>query len=175
MLLSTGYRTHSYWKKLPLRWQRLDIQWLHNWTAYLALLLVLLHPLFLLLDAGSKFTWIDIVYPLGAPHQPLFVSFGYLAMLALITVVITTQKAIRRRLSFRLWKNIHLISYGTAMLFVVHGLMMDPLLKDRPVDWLDGEKFLCEACCCVLLLASVVRWRYHVKKAQEKERKNLLQ
>jgi sulfoxide reductase heme-binding subunit YedZ len=51
-------------------------------------------------------------------------------------------------------------SYGTALLFVIHGILMDPELKDRPVDWLDGEKLLSEACGVVLLVATMIRWRY---------------
>ena len=67
-------------------------------------------------------------------------------------------------MSFRLWKNIHLISYGTAMLFIVHGLIMDPDLKDRPTDWLDGEKLLCELCLAILIGATVLRLKYQYKK-----------
>lgn len=166
MLLSTAYKTSARWKKLPGAVKKIDILWLHNWTAYLALTLVLLHPLLLVLDAGTKFTFLDVFFPLHAPKQAFFVTLGALAMYALITVIITTQKMIKKKMSFRLWKNIHLISYGTAMLFIVHGLMMDPELKDRPTDWLDGEKLLCEACLAVLIAATFLRVRYNYSKRQ---------
>ena len=167
MLLSTGYKAQPLWKKLPPWAKKIDVNTIHNWTAYLALLLVLLHPLFLVLDKTTKFTWIDIIYPVNAPKQKLFVVMGTLAMLALITVIITTQKKIKRKISFRAWKNIHLISYATAMLFIVHGLIMDPLLKDRPTDWLDGEKLLVEGCCIILVAATIARIQYHYKKAAQ--------
>lgn len=164
MMLSTAYKTHPWWKKLPSSLRKVNVRTLHNWTAYLALTLVLLHPVLLVFDPGTKFKVADILFPLHAPHQRLFVAFGWLAMLALVTVIITTQKMVMKRISFRLWKNIHLISYGTALLFIIHGLKMDPELKDRPTDWLDGEKLLCEACFIVLLLATYFRIRHYRKQ-----------
>ena len=144
MLLATAYKRNRYWKLLPQKMQQADVNSLHNWTAYVALVLAISHPLFLLLAQSTKFSFTDIVFPVHAPHQKLFVAFGTLSMFALIVVIITTQKAVKKKMSFRLWKNIHLISYGTAVLFVVHGVVMDPQLKDRPVDYFDGEKILSE-------------------------------
>jgi len=167
MLLSTAYKTNPLYKKLPPLLKKISIRWLHNWTAYLALILVLLHPLLLVFDPATKFRLIDIVYPVNAPHQKFFVALGTLAMFALVVVIITTQKVIRKKMSFRLWKNIHLISYGTALLFIVHGLKMDPDLKDRPTDWLDGEKLLCELCLLVLIAATWLRVKYNLSKTKK--------
>ncbi|MGZ3755564.1 MAG: ferric reductase-like transmembrane domain-containing protein [Mucilaginibacter sp.] len=167
MLLSTAYKTHPLWKKLPAKLKNVSILWLHNWTAYLALILVLAHPTFLVLDAGTKFTLPDVFFPANAPAQKWFVWLGTLAMYALVVVIITTQKVVKKKMSFRLWKNIHFISYGTAMLFIVHGLMMDPDLKNRPTDWLDGEKLLCELCFIILVAATVLRLQYQLKTAKK--------
>jgi DMSO/TMAO reductase YedYZ heme-binding membrane subunit len=67
-------------------------------------------------------------------------------------------------MGFRLWKNIHLVSYGTALLFVIHGIVMDPLLKDRPVDWFDAEKMVSELCGVALVAATIIRYRYYRRK-----------
>jgi DMSO/TMAO reductase YedYZ heme-binding membrane subunit len=99
----------------------------------------------------------------------MVVSLGTVSMYALLVVIITTQKAIKKKMSFRSWKNIHLISYGTSMLFIVHGLIMDPELKDRPTDWLDGEKLLCWACFFALAAGSYLRVQYHRKKLQQQK------
>ena len=163
MMLSTAYKRSVYWKKLPEAVKKLSIDDLHNWTAYVALLFVLLHPLFLLLDTNSKFAIADILFPLNAPKQPTIVLLGSLSLLALLIVIITTQKLIKKRMGFRFWKNIHLISYGTALLFLFHGLLMDPELKDRPTDWLDAEKFFSEFCLLLLIAASIIRYNYHRK------------
>jgi sulfoxide reductase heme-binding subunit YedZ len=168
MLLSSAYRRSPLWKKMPEWLKKVSIDDLHNWTAYAALVLALSHPLLLLPDAATKFLIADIVFPVHAPHQALWVSLGAVALYALIVVILTTQKVVKRRLGFRAWKNIHLISYGTALLFIVHGLVMDPELKDRPVDWLDAEKLLSEICGVVLIAASVARYRYYRRTVRKR-------
>ena len=140
---------------------------LHNWTAYVALVLALAHPLLLLPDAAQKYHLPDILFPLYAPHQAIWTVLGSLALYAVILVVVTTQKAVKNRLGFRTWKNIHLISYCTALLFVIHGIVMDPELKDRPIDWLDGEKLVSELCGLVLVAAMVIRWRWHLRHRRQ--------
>lgn len=164
ILLSTAYRRSPLWKGLPGWVKKVSLDDVHNWTAYVALVFALAHPVLLLPDVALKYTIADILLPVSAPHQAFWTLFGTLALYALIVVIITTQKVIKNRLGFRAWKNIHLISYGTALLFVVHGIFMDPELKERPVDWLDGEKLVSELCGLVLVIATVVRWRYYVRR-----------
>jgi len=164
MLLATAYRASPYWKKLPPKIQRWDVNDIHNYTAYIAWVLVALHVLFLLLDKTSRFTFADTIFPVNAPGQNLVVAFGTLSLYALTIVIITTQKVIKKKMSFRAWKNIHLISYGTAVLFVLHGIFMDPHLKNGQPDFFDGEKLLLECCGLLLIIASIMRYRYHAKK-----------
>jgi len=168
MLLSTAYKTHKLWKRLPPKIRAIRLLGLHNKTAYLALVLVLAHPVLLLLDAKAGFTLPDVIVPMHAPKQNLLVTLGILAMLALVLVIITTQKRVKKLMTFRTWKNIHLISYGTAMLFIIHGLLMDPELQDHPIDWLDGEKLLCEVCLAVLLAATYLRVKWQMEKRGRK-------
>ena len=163
MLLATAYKRSALWKRMPPKIKQLSLNDIHNWTAYVALSLVVLHIVFLLLNTATKFTVVDALLPIKAPHQKLEVALGTLAFYALLTAIITTQKGIRKKMGFRLWKNIHLISYGTALLFIIHGILLDPDLKDRPVDWLDGEKLVPEFCGIILIVAVIIRWRYHVK------------
>ena len=144
--------------------QQMDINSIHNYTAYIAWILVALHVLFLLLDKTSKFTFIDVLFPLDAPNQAWIVALGTLSLYAITVVIITTQKVIKRKMSFRVWKNIHLISYGTAILFVFHGIFMDPHLKNDQPDFFDGEKLLLEFCGLLLIVASVKRYIYYLKK-----------
>jgi len=161
ILLSTAYRRSPLWKRMPEWVKKISLDDVHNWTAYVALVFALAHPVLLLPDAALKYRVADILFPVNAPHQAFWTVLGTLAFYALVVVIITTQKVIKNRLGFRAWKNIHLISYGTALLFAVHGVFMDPELKDRPVDWLDAEKMVSELCGLVLVVATVVRWRYY--------------
>jgi methionine sulfoxide reductase heme-binding subunit len=169
ILLSTAYRRSPLWKKLPPWLKKVSVDDLHNWTAYVALALALAHPLLLLPIAAEHYRLVDIVFPVHAPHEAFWTCLGALALYALITVILTTQKAVKNRLTFRAWKNIHLISYATALLFVVHGIFMDPDLKDRPVDWLDGEKLLSEICAIVLIAATVIRYRHYRRYLQKQK------
>ena len=164
ILLSTAYRRSPLWKRLPALLKKVSLDDLHNWTAYVALALALAHPLLLLPDAATKFRLVDILFPVFAPHQAVWAVLGALSLYALVTVILTTQKKVKRRLGFRAWKNIHLISYGTALLFVIHGVVMDPELKDRPVDWLDAEKVLSEMCGLLLIAATIIRYRYYRRR-----------
>jgi len=167
MMLGTAYKKKLYWKKLPQKMQQIDVNNLHNWTAYVALIIAAIHPLLLLFAPTTKFSFTDLVFPLNAPHQKIFVAAGTVSLFAIIIVIITTQKSLKKRMSFRAWKNIHLISYGTALLFIAHGIVMDPQLKDRPVDFLDGEKVISELCGMILIIATIFRYKYYLKIKKE--------
>ncbi len=162
MMLSTSFKKTNWGLKLPEKIKSLDIYNLHNYTAYIALFFVLAHVILIPLDASNKFTYLDILWPANAPHQSNIVFLGTFSFLALITVIITTQKVVKQKLRFSLWKKIHLISYATCMLFVAHGILMDPLLKDRPTDWIDAEKLISELCGLVLLIAFILRYKYYI-------------
>lgn len=157
MLLSTGYKKHPYWKKLPKQIQQLSVKDIHNWTAYLALVLIGFHVCLLIGDTSSKFTFLDIFWPSNAPHQKTGVLFGTISLYAILIVLLTTQKVVKKNMSFRSWKNIHFIAYLSSLGFIVHGLIMDPLLKDRPIDWLDAEKVLVEVCAILLIAMLYLR------------------
>ncbi len=161
MFLGTKFKNTTYWKQLPGFVKKYPIITLHNFTAYIAISFVCLHLLFLLLYTASEFTLFHLINPFEAPKQPTIVLLGVLSFYSLIIVLITSQKFIRKQLSFRTWKNIHLIAYLTTFLFLIHGLLMDPLLKDRPTDWLDAEKFFSEACILIFIVALYFRIRYH--------------
>lgn len=164
IMLSTAYKQSSYWKKLPSYIKSFKIVDLHNYTAYIALVVVLIHFMIIPLDPSSKFNFQHLLYPLLAPHQPLFVLLGVISFGAIVLVMITTQKVIKNKLGNKTWRNIHIISYATGLLFIVHGLVMDPLLKDRPIDFIDPEKLLVEACALILIIAFIKRYQY--KKAK---------
>ena len=171
MMLSTAYKRSRIWKALPAFIQRIDINAVHNVTAYIALTLVLFHPTLLLFDKETNFQLSDILIPFIAPHQPWLVALGVVSLYALVIVIITTQKSIKKRMAFRVWKNIHLISYGTTLFVCLHGIFIDQHLKDLQPDYLDGEKVLCEVCLLVMIVVSFIRVRYHLQKSKVKSEK----
>lgn len=159
----TRYKQSRLWKRLPVRFRSVRVERIHNWTAYGAFALVLLHPVMLTLDSSTKFSLLSILVPSMAPVQPLFVSLGVLSFYALLIVICSSQKFVRKRIGFRIWKNIHLVSYGTAVLVCIHGIFLDPELKSRQPDFLDGEKLLCEACLLILIIGMTFRLKRYMK------------
>ena len=161
MLLSVAYQRLTWWNKLPAIIRSQNITQLHNYTAYIAWVTALVHAALLPINVELGFHWSHILWGLNAPKQPVFVMLGTIALLGFAFIIITTQKSVKRSMGFRLWKNFHLISYCLAIVFIVHGLFMDPLLKDRSPDWFDAEKAVVELCGIALLVATSWRIRYH--------------
>lgn len=162
MFLGTNFKNTTYWKMLPPLVKKYPIITYHNFTAYTAICFVVLHLIFLFLYKETGFTFIHLLKPLNAPKQSNIVLLGAMSFYGFIIVLISSQKVIRKKLGFRTWKNIHLIAYTTTLLFLIHGLLMDPLLKDRPTDWLDAEKFFSEGLAIIFLVAVFIRIRYHI-------------
>jgi predicted ferric reductase len=155
VLVSRNYNPARRWphSKIPLFR-------IHNWTAYLALVLILLHPALLLFNATPVFRVSDLLYPVHSPGQSLYNSLGALTWYALLVVVVTSY--FRPRLGSRPWKKIHYTAYVAAAAMFVHGTLIDSNLKGQPPDLIDGEKVLIEGCFLLVAAASV--WRVRQKK-----------
>jgi predicted ferric reductase len=135
---------------------------IHNWTAYIALSIALLHPVLILFSSTAKFRLIDLFYPVNAPRQPWINVLGALALYSLIFVVVTSY--FRLELGRKKWKTLHFTAYATALLLFVHGILTDPNLKDAPIDFLDGEKVYVELCALIVLIAAAMRIRWQLRQ-----------
>jgi sulfoxide reductase heme-binding subunit YedZ len=159
LLLSTRYTP-------VLRWphRKIKIFEIHNWTAYIALSLVFLHPILLLSSSTAGFKILDVLWPVHSPGQRLYNWFGACAFYVVTFVVVTSY--FRPRLGSRLWKAFHYAAYAAAGLLYVHGILIDQNLKNLPSDYLDGEKVEIEACCGLVLAGSLWRLRYGLRKTR---------
>ena len=157
LVLSARYNPVRNW---PYR--RVPVFDIHNWTAYIALSLVVLHPVLLLCSRSAGFGIVDVLWPLHSPKQTLYNCLGATAFYCVVFVVVTSY--LRFRLGSRLWKKLHYVSYAAAAFLFVHGILIDPELKNRPPDLLDGEKILVEGCALLIAAATVWRIRYQPKK-----------
>ena len=166
ILLSTKYKQTLVWQKLPPFVRSINLYQVHNYTAYIALLVAFLHPVLLLFDKKAGFSVLNIAVPLTAPHQNYVYSLGALAFYGLLAAVVTSTVFVRKLFSNRTWKLIHFVSYLAATLFLIHGIWADPLLLDRPVNFLDAEKVLSEAGLVLLVAALVFRLRYAKRKRE---------
>ncbi len=157
LFLSARYNTVRQW---PHR--RIPIFEIHNWTAYITIGLIFLHPILLLLSSTAGFRLGDVLFPVRSPKQTLYNCFGAAAFYCVLFVAVTSY--FRAKLGSRLWKKLHYVSYIAAALVFVHGIMIDPQFKNAPPDPLDGEKLLVETCALLIAVATVWRIRYQPKK-----------
>lgn len=162
LLLSTRYHPREHWPywKIPLFK-------LHNWAAWTGLATALLHPLPLLFAAHDRFRVFDIAIPFWSPVQPLENTLGALALYLVLLVVLTSYYRIP--IGRRVWKAIHFSAYAAAVLFLIHGLLTDPELRHRAIDYLDGEKVLIEACMLLVLAGSGLRIRYALRHPRQRK------
>ena len=157
LLMSVRYSTVRSW---PHR--QMNLFALHNWTGYTALCVAGLHPIILLFSKTAGFRWLDLLWPIHSPSQPVVNSLGAAAFYCLAVVVATSY--FRLPLGRKRWKGLHYVAYISAALFFTHGILTDPELKHRPTDFLDAEKVFIEACLLVVLVAMIWRVRFGIKK-----------
>ena len=162
LLLSTRYNPVASW---PHR--RLPLYDVHNWTGYVALAVVLVHPVLLLFSATAKFGWLDIVLPFWAPEQPIINTIGAFAAYALIFVVVTSY--FRNRIGIRTWKAMHYTAYAVTVAFFAHSILTNPNLNDEPIDYLDGGKVFVETCTLIAVVAITWRVLHGVRRAALRE------
>jgi sulfoxide reductase heme-binding subunit YedZ len=161
LLVKTNYNPRTQWphRKLPV-----PLFKIHNWTAYVALVVFVLHPVILLFSSTAKFTLGDILLPIHSPGQTFYNNLGALAFYTFLLVVVTSY--FRPKLGYRPWKKLHYLAYLAAGFMFIHGTLIDPDLKNRPTDFLDGEKLLVEGCGILAIAGSI--WR--IRRGSEKQR-----
>jgi methionine sulfoxide reductase heme-binding subunit len=152
MLMSLRYSPVRQWP----HW-RINLFFLHRWTAYIAIVLVLAHPSTLLLVTTPRFRIVDLLWPQWSPLQPK-INLAGAGALYLIVVVLATS-LLRTRLRRPLWRAIHYAVFPAAALIFLHSILTDPLLKDGHPDLLDGGKIFVEICTLLSVAAVAVRWR----------------
>jgi predicted ferric reductase len=157
LLLATKYNPVRHWPR-----RRINTVLIHNYTGYAALVMVLVHPALLLLPNRVDFHVVDLFYPMNAPKQPYINSTGAAAAYLLALVVVTSY--FRFAIGRRWWKRIHFTTYALFPLYAVHAILTDPALKDRSIDYLDGEKVYVELCVLAVMVAIGARVRWQVEQ-----------
>ena len=81
----------------------------------------------------------DVIWPVHSPHQWVYNCLGATAFYCVAFVVVTSY--FRSRLGSRLWRAFHYVAYAAAAVFFVHGVLIDPSLKEARPDlfgWREG-------------------------------------
>ena len=152
LLLSVGYNPLRQWPR-----QRVKLFTFHNWLGYIGLATAITHPLILLLSSTAGFRLFDIAVPIWSPVQPFENTLGAVALYLVAFVVVTSY--LRRAFAHHTWKLLHYTAYAAAAVFFVHGVLADPNLQNKPVDWIDAEKVYVEVCALLIVAATALRFR----------------
>ena len=159
LLLSVGYNPL---RQFPHR--RLKLFTFHNWLGYIGLATAALHPTILLFSATAGFGIGDILVPIWSPTQPIPNTLGAIAFYLVAFVVLTSY--FRRLFGRHRWKQLHFTAYAAAAVFFVHGVWADPLLKNRPPDFIDAEKAYVEGLALLVIAATIWRFNYGRRTAR---------
>jgi predicted ferric reductase len=152
LLIALRYSPVRLW---PHR--RVNLFWLHRWTAYFVLLLIVLHPSVLLLRNSTHFGIRDVLLPTWSPVQPTINTLGAVSLYGLLIVIVTSL--FRLRMARALWKKLHLLVFPAFVFMFIHSVYSDPQLSGNKVDLLDGGKLFIYLCGVIALLTSAVRLR----------------
>ncbi len=161
LLLSVGYNPARQWPRLPVK-----LFTFHNWTGYVAFAAVVLHAGALLFSSNPHFRVMDVLVPIHSPVQPMSNNLGALGFYLVAFVVGTSLKRVRSALGRHWWKAFHYTTYAAAIVFFIHGIIADPQLKGRPVDWIDAEKVYVELCAVAVIAAA--SWRFRHRRAMRR-------
>jgi predicted ferric reductase len=152
LLIALRYSPVRLW---PHR--RINIFRLHNWTAYLVLLLIVLHPAVLLLRRSTHFGLADVLLPIQSPVQPKLNTVGAASFYVLLIVIFTS--VFRLRMARPLWRKLHYLVFPAFALMFIHSVFTDPALSNGKVDFLDGGKMFVEICSGI----SIATWANRIR------------
>jgi methionine sulfoxide reductase heme-binding subunit len=152
MLISLRYSPTRLWPRRPV-----NLFALHQGTAYIAVFLVVTHPLVLLFLSEHRFRLPDVLFPIHSYLQPRINLLGAMALYLLLLVFVSSL--LRSRIGRPLWRSLHYLVFPAAGLLFVHSILSDPDLHDGHPDLLDGGKVLLEIAAVLLIAASAIRYR----------------
>lgn len=153
LLIALRYSPMRHW---PHR--HINVFWLHQWTAYLAVFFTLTHPVVLLFlrAPAPHFGLIDVLWPIHSPLQPKLNLAGAGALYLLLLVFVSSL--LRTRIGRPLWRSLHYLVFPAAVLLLLHSILTDPNLKDGHPDLLDGGKVFVEISALISFLAVAARF-----------------
>jgi sulfoxide reductase heme-binding subunit YedZ len=122
MLLTTAVvlGVMSFARMRSERWPRFALSLLHRNLSLLALTFVVIHVLTVVADSHVQIGVVDVFVPFASAYRTLWVALGTIGVDLMLAVLITT--ALRRRLGFKTWRSVHLLSYGCWGAAVIHAI-----------------------------------------------------
>lgn len=118
---------------------------LHRNLSILGLALVLAHAITAVVDSYVDIRWWQALSPWGATYEPFWLGAGTLAFDLMLVVALST--AVKRRMSARAWRRIHLLGYAAWPVAFAHGAGIG---TDAGEPW---ARWLGAACLGLVLVA----------------------
>jgi len=128
---------------------RFAVTGLHRNLSLVAVVFVVLHVLTAVADSYVRIPLISAVVPLVSSYERLALGLGAVSLDIMIAVIVTSL--LRRHLSRRLWRAVHLLAYVSWPVAWLHSITSSTDLRH---GWL----FL-TAVGCALLVVVAVLWR----------------
>ena len=128
---------------------RFAVTGLHRNLSLVAVVFVVLHVLTAVLDSYVHIPLVSAVVPLASSYERLALGLGAVSLDIMIAVIVTSL--LRRHLSRRLWRAVHLLAYVSWPVAWLHSITSSTDLRH---GWL----FLTAVGCALLVVIAVI-WR----------------
>jgi sulfoxide reductase heme-binding subunit YedZ len=128
---------------------RFAVTGLHRNLSLVAVVFVGLHVLTAVVDSYVNIPLIATVVPLASPYEPLWVGLGAVSLDITVAVIVTSL--LRRHLTRRLWRAVHLLAYLSWPVAWLHSITSS---RDMLYGWM-----LVLGIGCALLVVAAVAWR----------------
>jgi DMSO/TMAO reductase YedYZ heme-binding membrane subunit len=102
------------------RWPRFALADLHRNVALLALAFGVVHVVTIVVDSFVTVSVTDAFVPFAGSYRPFWLAMGTIGADLMLAVLITS--ALRRRLGYRAWRSVHMLSYGAWGTSVIHSI-----------------------------------------------------
>lgn len=94
---------------------------LHKWLGGTAIVMTALHMFGLVMDEWIHFGFVDLFVPGASDFKPVAMALGVLSMYVMVAVQATSY--MRKRLSAKVWRSVHVLSYGLVWTSAIHAGM----------------------------------------------------
>jgi methionine sulfoxide reductase heme-binding subunit len=102
---------------------------MHRWFSTLTIAGTVLHIVGLVADNYVHFGWREVLLPGGSSWRTMPIALGVVAMYLMIVVQATSL--LMKKIPKRLWRSIHLMSYATVWLAIVHAALAGTDVSNR--------------------------------------------
>jgi sulfoxide reductase heme-binding subunit YedZ len=102
------------------RWPRFALADLHRNLALLALAFGVVHVVTSVIDSFVPISVVDAFVPFAGSYRPVWLALGTIGADLMLAVLITS--ALRRRLGYKAWRSVHMLSYGAWGASVIHSI-----------------------------------------------------